>query len=102
MRRYLIADAVDIRDAGKYAEYVRRVPAVVAAFGARYQSRVGELEVLPVNREPGGMVIVEFPSRDALQLWFKSEEYRAMVHLREEAASPNAVVIKGCGEGPPC
>ncbi len=49
-------------------------------------------------------LIVELPFRDALQSWLKSEEYRAIVHLREEAASLNAVVIKGCGEreGPPC
>jgi uncharacterized protein (DUF1330 family) len=102
MRYYLIVDVVDIRDADKYAEYVRRVPAAVAAFGGRYLVRGGKTEVLSGDWRPGRMVIVEFPSRDALQSWFKSGEYRAMVHLREEAASANAVVIEGCGEGPPC
>ncbi|MFA5430164.1 MAG: DUF1330 domain-containing protein [Candidatus Omnitrophota bacterium] len=102
MRCYLIVDVAYIRDVDKYAEYVRRVPTVVAAFGGRYLTRGGKTEVLSGNWRPGRMVIVEFPSRDALQSWLNSEGYREMVHLREEAASANAVVIEGCGEALPC
>jgi len=102
MKFYLIVDVADIREAEKYAEYVRRVPTVVAAFGGRYLARGGKTEVLSGDWRPGRMAIVEFSSRDALQSWLKSEEYRAIVHLREEAASANAAFIEGCEEDLPC
>lgn len=102
MRCYLIVETVEVRDGDKYAEYVRRVPAVVAAFGGRYLARGGKTDVLSGEWRPGRLIIVEFSSRDALQAWRGSAEYRAIAHLREEAASANAVIIEGCGEEPPC
>ncbi len=98
---YLIVEAWEIKDEKKYAEYGRRVPGLISAFGGRYLARGGEVEMLSGDRRPRRVVVVEFPSREALGAWWNSAEYRAIARLREESASVSAVVVEGCaGEGP--
>ena len=99
---YLIVEAWEIKDEKKYAEYGRRVPGLIAAFGGRYLARGGKVEVLSGPRRPRRVVVVEFPSREALRAWWNSAEYREIAHLREESASISAVVVEGCGGQWPC
>jgi uncharacterized protein (DUF1330 family) len=38
-------------------------------------------------------VVFEFPSEDAIDAWFNSDAYQALVAIREEAAHMNIAVL---------
>ena len=94
MAAYLIAE-VEVSDNAGYEEYRQKVPAVIAAHGGRYLVRGGALDVLEGVRAPKRMVVLEFPSRDALQTFWTSPEYRPLRALRERAARSNIVAVEG-------
>jgi len=95
---YMIVEAKEIMDKDKYAEYVRRAPATIAAFGGRYLARGGEVNILAGDWQPCRLIIVEFASMENFRCWWQSPEYRAIARLREESARTNAVLIEGCEE----
>ena len=92
---YLLIDVQEVRDPQGYAEYIRQVPAVVAKFGGKYLARGGKTRVLSGDWDPGRVIVLEFPSRERLEAWWSSPEYRKIAPLRENSARVNAVAVEG-------
>ena len=93
-RAYIINE-ITVTDPTAYAEYVRRAPDVVAAFGGRYIVRAGA--VTPMIGEPptARIVVVEFPSHQAAADFLASPEYQAILPIRQAASTSRAYVVDG-------
>jgi uncharacterized protein (DUF1330 family) len=94
MAAYLVADT-DIVDHQTYDEYKRQVAPVIAKFGGRFLVRGGKHSVLEGTWQPHRLVVIEFPSMDALRAWYDSPEYAPLLALRQPAATDHLVAVEG-------
>ena len=94
MAAYLIVN-IEVTDPARYAEYVRAVPATIAAFGGRYLARGGRAERLEGDHEPKRVAVVEFESIERAKAWWSSEDYRPLKDLRRSASVADIVLVEG-------
>lgn len=94
MAAYLIAD-IEVTDPEGYAEYRRTVGASIAAFGGRFLARGGRTESLEGAWAPSRLVIVEFPSIERLEAWYRSPEYAPALALRQRSSVSSLVMTEG-------
>ena len=91
---YLIAD-VEIHDLAAIRPYAERVAATHARHGARYLTRGGASEVAEGGWQPKRIIFIEFPSWDVALAWYRSDEYQALVRIREACATTEMVLVEG-------
>ena len=94
MAAYLIAD-IEVLDPQKYEEYRRQVAATVEKFSGRFLVRGGRHVVLEGEWSPHRLIVLEFPSMDALQSWYRSPEYAPLIRLRQSATRGRVVAVEG-------
>ena len=94
MNAYLIA-VETVHDEAMFAEYRKHVIATLEAFGGRFVARGGKLTVLEGEWQHPRTVIIEFPSRDAAEGWYKSADYQKIIGLRLKSTSGNLVILDG-------
>jgi uncharacterized protein (DUF1330 family) len=94
MAVYGIID-VDIKDPEKYKEYMVRAKPVIEAAGGRYLVRGGAHKVYEGNWEPVRLVIVEFPSKEALEGFYYSDAYKEAKAIRQSCSDTNMVSVEG-------
>ncbi len=85
MIHYLVL--VKIKDAGLFAKYVNgHLPSIVA-YGGKITFR--SIENYPVlGQETWDVVVIqEWPSESAFDIWWNSEEYQPWAKIRDDAAS---------------
>ena len=87
MAAYLIAEHI-ITDSAKFEEYRTKVAPMIAKHGGRYITK-GGTHKLPEGGHwnPERVVIVEFPSMEALNTWYNSPEYQPLIALRKACTS---------------
>lgn len=88
---------VDIRqtDPERAARYRELSGPSVERHGGRFLARGGGLTVLEGKWEPDRLVIIEFPSSNAAQAWFDSDDYGQARAVREGAGTWQMVVVDG-------
>ena len=94
MSAYLIAMET-VHDEAMFAEYRKQVVATVEAFGGRFVARGGKLTVLEGEWRHPRTVIIEFPSRESAEGWYKSADYQKIIGLRLKSTSGNLVILDG-------
>jgi uncharacterized protein (DUF1330 family) len=94
MTAYLIA-VETVHDEAMFAEYRKQVVATVEAFGGRFIARGGKLTVIEGEWQHPRTVIIEFPTREAAEGWYKSPDYQKIVGLRLKSTSGNLVILDG-------
>jgi uncharacterized protein (DUF1330 family) len=94
MAAYLIVN-VDVRDPVRYQEYVKKVPATLAAYGGRFIVRGGQAERLEGDYQPKRLVVIEFDSAERARAWWSSEEYAAPKALRQSLAKTDLILVEG-------
>jgi uncharacterized protein (DUF1330 family) len=94
MAAYVIVD-LDVRDAGALDNYRRAVPGTVAKYGGRFIVRGGAFEVLEGDWTPKRVVVLEFPSMDALKRWYRSDEYKPLLAERQRHSKANLIAVEG-------
>ena len=94
MPAYVIAD-VEISDPDTYREYTAGTPASIAKHGGRFVVRGGACEVLEGDWEPGRVVVIEFPDREAALGWFRSDDYQELAEIRRRASTARILVVDG-------
>jgi uncharacterized protein (DUF1330 family) len=94
MPAYLVANT-HITDHARYDEYKRRVAPLIAKHGGRFLVRGGAHTVLEGAWQPSRLVVIEFPSMDALRAWYDSDEYAPLISLRQQAATGDLVAVEG-------
>ncbi|SRR6266851_5602718 len=91
---YVIYEA-EIIDPGRYEDYRAKTAASLAAAGARYIVRGGDMEVLDGEPPAGRIVIAEFPTMESALAWYRSEEYTQIRTIRDGAARARIYVVDG-------
>ncbi len=94
MAAYILVE-VEITDPQTYAEYVKRVPATLAAYGGRFIVRGGEAETLEGDWAPKRIVAVEFESVAKAKAWWASPEYSEAKAMRQSASKGQMIVVQG-------
>ncbi len=94
MSAYIVA-SVQVNDPVKFEEYAQQVPKTVELYGGRYLVRAGRQEVREGDWKHSPLVIIEFPSWDAAEKWYNSEEYRPLKELRMRCARTDGVLAEG-------
>ena len=80
MPAYIVV-RVDVTDQEQFAEYMKVTPGIIQQFGGKFLVRGGERVTLEGEEETRRMVIIEFPSVDAAQAFYHSDEYAAAIEL---------------------
>jgi uncharacterized protein (DUF1330 family) len=96
MPAYVFA-AIQVQDAQVYEEYKRLVPATVERYGGRYLVRGGRCESVEGGLRPGRVILLEFPTYEDAERWYRSPEYAAVKGLRQSAAETDLLIMEGAG-----
>jgi uncharacterized protein (DUF1330 family) len=94
MATYLFTE-IDWHDPSKAKEYREKFGPALEKYGGRTLC-AGPARVLEGDWNPPRVVILEFPTSDALQAWYRSEEYAPILKLRKEGATtPKMIAVDG-------
>lgn len=77
---------ITVKDPAKWAEYRAQVPATLATWQAELVLRGERLSLLAGEHRHTDTVVIRFPSREAIDGWYNSPAYQALIPLRQEAA----------------
>jgi uncharacterized protein (DUF1330 family) len=94
MSAYVVVDA-QVTDAQKGAEYSKLSGPSVARHGGRYLGRGAPAALLEGGWNPDRVVVIEFPSVQAAQDWYDSDDYREARVVREGAGQWRMIVVEG-------
>jgi len=95
MVAYVIAERLHEWDRDVFAAYSPLAAASIARFGGRYLARTEETIGLEGPAAPLAMAVIEFPSLDQAQAWFRSEEYQRAADVRRAGAQNRFVLVEG-------
>ena len=84
---------ITVRDADKWAQYRAQVPATLAPWGAELLFRGQRAAVLSGEHPHTDTVVIRFPDLTAVDAWYASPAYQALIPLRRQAADLDLVVF---------
>jgi uncharacterized protein (DUF1330 family) len=84
---------ITVRDEEKWAQYRGQVPATLAPWGAELLFRGQRAAVLSGEHTHTDTVVIRFPDLAAVDAWYASPAYQALVPLRQQAADLDLVVF---------
>ena len=93
-KAYILAQ-IEVTNPQKYGEYMKLSPAIIEKFGGRFVARGGRSETLEGAPARGRVVVLEFPSFERAQAFYKSAEYEAARKVRDGAATVQFVLVEG-------
>jgi uncharacterized protein (DUF1330 family) len=85
MAAYVIGH-VTVKDPDKWSRYRRQVPATLEPWHAKVLFRGKRTVVLCGEHTHTDIVVIEFPDQQAVENWYGSSDYQALILLRNEAA----------------
>ena len=94
MTAYAIVE-VEVHDIADYLEYQHLVAPLLESAGARYLARGGEFRIYAGAGEPGRLLLVEFPSLEAMDTFFASDAYNALKSQRDACSRSRIVAVQG-------
>jgi len=94
MKAYVVA-AETPKNESLFSEYRKAVPATLEAFGGQFIVRGGDLKLLEGEWPHPRLVIIEFPSREAAEGWYRSPAYQKIIGLRLSSTVGNLVIVEG-------
>jgi len=87
---------VDIHDIGEYLLHQAQLSPLLEAAGARYLARGGESRHYEGDGdEPGRLILLEFPSLEAIDEFYASEAYRRLKAHRDTCSNSRIVAVDG-------
>ena len=99
MPAYMISQ-VTVTDKDKFKSYLAQTQPIAAKFGAKPVAMGAGAKTLTGGDDGHQMVfVIEFPSMEQLDAWHHSDEYEAIVPLREEGSHQHMVAYEA-GEIP--
>ena len=86
MSAFMLA-TIKVREPAKFQEYLGKVQQLSVNFGAKLLAK-GKVvrNITGGEREHGVTIVVQFPGTENIDSLFNSEEYQALIPLREEGA----------------
>ena len=92
MSAYIIVEH-KITDAAKFEQYRVAVFPMIAKHGGRYLTMGSSHKFPEGGHWPERVVIIEFPSMEALNTWYTSPEYQPLIALRKSCTSDLDMLI---------
>jgi uncharacterized protein (DUF1330 family) len=94
MPAYMISQ-VTVTDKTKFDSYLSNTRSLAAKYGARPVAVGAEPKMLNGESDGHQMVfVIEFESMEKLDTWHSSDEYQALVSLREEGSNQRMVAYE--------
>ena len=94
MPAYMISQ-VTVTNQEKFQSYLAKTQPIAAKFGAKPVAMGAQAQTLNGDKDEHQMVfVIEFPSMEQLKAWHHSDEYEAIVPLREEGSHQNMVAYE--------
>jgi len=90
-----VVSMMSISDAETYRKYTNRTPPIVERHGGKFLARGGDILTVEGEEYKDRMVILEFPSRQAILDWFADPEYTEAKAFRHASSSARILVIDG-------
>ena len=90
MTAFFIATTT-VKDAEKFQEYAGKAAQTFAAFRGKLVTRGKVENTLAGDSNHQAVGVVSFPNMEALNGWYQSEEYQALIPLRDAAANMTLV-----------
>ena len=84
---------ITVKDEEKWAQYRAQVPATLAPWGAELLFRGKVDSVLAGSHRHTDTVVIRFPDAAAVDGWYHSAAYQALIPLRQQAADLDLVVF---------
>lgn len=95
MKHYHVVE-LEITDPGWVPAYVQNVTKLIEQRGGRYLARTSNVQKVEGERPaPMMVVIVEWPSKEAAEAFYASEEYRPYLENRLKGARNEAMLVAG-------
>jgi len=100
MSAYMISQ-VTVKDQEKFQNYIASTQKVAAKFGARPVAIGAQPKVLNGENDGHQMVfVIEFETMEKLDAWHSSDEYRAIVSLRDEGSDQRMLAYQSMEMAP--
>jgi len=94
--KYYLVGELNLTDRRWVAEYVKNVTKLVEERGGRYLARTATFRKMEGEREtPQIFLLIEWPSKEAAEAFYESEEYRPYRESRKEGSRNEMVLIAG-------
>jgi uncharacterized protein (DUF1330 family) len=95
LKYYAVAE-IDITDPSWAQEYAANVTGMVERAGGRYLARTAKIEKVEGERDtPQIFLLIEWPSKEAADAFYESEEYRPYRERRIAGARNQFVLVAG-------
>jgi uncharacterized protein (DUF1330 family) len=78
-----------------FQAYRAHAAKVIGQYGGRYLARNGEVRLLEGQWQPRAVVVVEFPSLEQAEAWYRSPEYAHALEIRDIALTRNLILVDG-------
>ena len=94
MAGYVIA-RVQVDDPEAYKKYTAKTPGVIAQYGGKFIVRGGEVQSVEGEPEERRVVVIEFEDMEAARKFYFSDDYQAIIPLRQAASSGQVFLVDG-------
>ena len=86
---------VTVKNPEKLKSYISQVPATMAPFNAKLVCRGKVQKVLAGEGKHQIEAVFEFESAEAIEQWYQSPAYQALIPVREDGASMTISILDG-------
>ena len=90
-----VVNQVVVNDMATYREYLALAHPAIELHGGRILAAGGRVETLEGEPIPSRVVIIEFPSWDAAEAYYRSAEYQAARSARGDSAVVRFALVEG-------
>lgn len=89
---------IDIDDQRRFSEYAVATTPTLAKYGGHVALRgpISDVVEGPLStKEDTRLVVLEFDSLDSARRWYRSDEYRPLIELRESISASSVFFVDG-------
>ncbi len=97
MSSYFIAQ-IKIHDSQEYEKYLQGTDAVFSKYRGKYLAVDCNPERLEGEWKHDRIVVIEFPNDEELKRWYNSDDYKAILKYRLNAAECDTIIAHGLKE----
>ena len=94
MSVFFMVELESITDEKMYSEYIEKTTPIIKKYGGEYVLRSQCLNPISGDWNIKRIILIRFASKDKMQDCFQSNEYKEIVHLRENSSISKAIVIE--------
>lgn len=94
MLGYVIVNT-EVTDEDGYAEFIARIPDVVATYGGKYLVRGGRTEYRYGDWQPGRVVVIEFAGFEQARTFADSSEFTELREIIDRTSTGRMILVEG-------